>query len=115
MFKLGCSFYVNSAECTADYYHDKSQPPDKCSHNYDDLTQYLNDSLREEKIGTAWYDGNSIKITDINERLTVCDIFFDEDDICVSCDGKGKWFSSEQDKEDIKKYIEKLIHKLDKK
>ena len=82
---------------------------------YDDLCQYLNDSLREEKIGTAWYDGNSIKITDINERLTVCDIFFDEDDICVSCDGKGKWFSSEQDKEDIKKYIEKLIHKLDKK
>lgn len=82
---------------------------------YDDLTQYLNDSLREEKIGTAWYDGNSIKITDINERLTVCDIFFDEDDICVSCDGKGKWFSSVQDKEDIKKYIEKLIHKLDKK
>lgn len=82
---------------------------------YDDLCQYLNDSLREEKIGTAWYDGNSIKITDINERLTVCDIFFDEDDICVNCDGKGKWFSSEQDKEDIKKYIEKLIHKLDKK
>lgn len=55
---------------------------------YYDLCQYLNDSLREEKIGTAWYDGNSIKITDINERLTVCDIFFDEDDICVSCDGE---------------------------
>lgn len=82
---------------------------------YDDLCQYLNDSLREEKIGTAWYDGNSIKITDINERLTVCDIFFDEDDLCVNCDGKGKWFSCEQDKEDIKKYVEKLIHKLDKK
>ena len=82
---------------------------------YDDLCQYLNDSLREEKIGTAWYDGNSIKISDINERLTVCDIFFDEDDLCVSHDGKGKWFSCEQDKKDIKKYIEKLIHKLDKK
>ena len=82
---------------------------------YDDLCQYLNDSLREEKIGTAWYDGNSIKISDINERLTVCDIFFDEDDLCVSHDGKGKWFSCEQDKEDIKKYVEKLIHKLDKK
>ena len=82
---------------------------------YYDLCQYLNNSLREEKIGTAWYDGNSIKITDINERLTVCDIFFDKDDICVSCDGKSKWFSSEQDKEDIKKYIEKLIIKLDKK
>ena len=83
--------------------------------DYEKLCGYLNDTLRAEKIGCAWYDGNSIRIMDINERGTICDIIFDEDDICVNYEGKGKWFSSDQDKEDIKKYIEKLIHKLDKK
>ena len=81
----------------------------------DSLVKYLNDSLRAEKLGTAWYDGNSIKITDINRRLTICDIFFDEDDFCVNQDDRCKWFSdTESQRKDAKKYIESLIKKLDK-
>ena len=80
--------------------------------DYEKLCGYLNDTLRAEKIGCAWYDGNSIRIMDINERGTICDIIFDEDDICVNYEGKGKWFTADQDPKAIKDFIEKRIYKL---
>lgn len=79
----------------------------------DSLYKYLDDTLKEEKIGSVQKDGNCIRVKTTDGTATVCEIVFDEDDICVNHDGKGKWFTSEQDEKDIGKFVKTLIKKMD--
>ena len=78
-----------------------------------DLCDYLNGELESEKLGNATCSDDCIQIMAGGKQ--VCDIGFDEDDLCVNYDGKGRWFSCGQNRADIKKYIVSIIKKASKK
>lgn len=85
--------------------------------NEEDLATFLDKELRKEKLGTARYDGQGcIKVTTMDCGCTVCNICWDEDDLCVCHNDKGKWFADiESQRDDIKKYVEGLVKKANKK